>query len=326
MTFADEARSSPIKFFFPIPSLQPVSAVGVIGGQAIFTAAFTSTNPALVTFLWQIQNDGATWRDLVETAGYYEGVATTTLTVKAIDNFLATRTSCNFRCRALFANAVPSFTNAAALSIPIHTDFRIEIGSQLRAQFVGGTVSLGYNPGVVVTGFAGPYTYLWTYVSGDNTWTPGGTTTASLGFFNFNVQPGWAVSYWKCTITSGLNSVVTDPIPFAIFGKAIGGGTTFLSDTTSPLVSDNGAQLDATILGRTYFAPWTIALQSNLRCLGVANAAAVTPAAASTTFTLAGSASLGGGTGVLVYAGVTMQVIATGTDYWETLGITEWLK
>ncbi len=326
MTSEDDARSSPIKFFFPLVSAQPANAIGVIGGQASFTAAFTSTNPAIVTFLWQIQTDGATWTNLVETAGVYEGVATLTLTVKAIDNFLATRTSLNFRCRALFANAVPSFTNPAALSIPIHTDFPTDVGISARAQLVGGTLSIGYNPGPQVFGFAGPYTYQWTYVSGENSWTPGVTTNRSFGVFNFNVQPGWTVAFWKCTITNGTDTVATDPLPFVTYGAAPPGATTLLTNSTTPLSSANGAALSATTFDQVFFAPWTVGLQTNLRFPTAAVVTIDSPNAEVSSFTLPGSASQPGGTGVFVYVGLTMQVVSSPTDYWQPIGTTLWQK
>lgn len=325
MIVEDDARSSPIKFFFPIILSQPGNAVGVIGGQAVFTVVFSSTNPAVVTFLWQCSIDsGTTWSDLVETAGYYEGVATQTLTVKAIDNYLATRAGVQFRCRALFANAVPSYSTGATLTVPIHTDFRLD-NAPAGAELVGSADSAQFFPAPVVTGFAGPFTYLWTLVDGDPSIAPSDPTSGTPFFIGGPLVAGWTVARWKCTITNGGNSVFTDPVVVAMYGVNIGGATFVIKSDTNPTTSSNGAQLAFPDPGfSTLVPPWNIAFQENLRSLAPPVASIATPNANATTFSLSGSQK--GGTAILFYVACIGRSINFPTQYAVNYGAVSWLK
>lgn len=248
----DDGHDSPLKFFRLVVSQQPANAVGVIGGQASFTCSFLTNVPAaFTTYQWQIQTDGATWYNLAEFANYYEGVTTTTLTVKTIDNFLATRTSLNFRCVATNYSGSLA-TNSASLTIPIHTSWQ----PQALAFGVGETggapaqvvMSLGSVP--VVTGFAGPYTYNWVQ-TGLSSFTCLNPAAANpIWEYDSFGQPGTFASIWRCQITSGLNSVVTDEyFLFAYFATA---PTSAPVETTPAAISDNGPF--ALVPG--FFGPW----------------------------------------------------------------------
>ncbi len=273
MISADEARSSPIKFYFPTVNTQPANAVGVIGGQVSFTAVFSSTNPALVTFQWQIQTDGATWGNLVETMGFYEGVTTATLTVKALDNFLATRPTCNFRCRALFANAVPSFSASASLTIPIHTNWSPQAGASGHAARSDPAdpwrVTTAAVAAPAIFGMSGPFTYVWTQIGnwdllGLGTLAGSNLTTASPFFtytFFGNPSGGITSSAWKCTISNGTHSVTTDAINiFAITDPDLGSlGYQFASSPAE--FSSNGGPISIALappVGSTLtFVSWS---------------------------------------------------------------------
>src|SRR5258708_31758612 len=116
----DDDQQSPIGHILVLVQSDPSNATGVIGGQATFTASFLSSDAGLLTYQWQIQTDGSTWEDLPENPGFYEGIGLTMLTVKAIDNFLATRITCKFRLRATYALTFSAVSAAATLSIPIY--------------------------------------------------------------------------------------------------------------------------------------------------------------------------------------------------------------
>lgn len=315
MTCEDDARSSPIKFFFPIVTSQPANAVGVIGGQAVFSVVFSSTNPAIVTFQWQIQTDGLTWGDLVETTGSYEGVTTQTLTVKSIDNFLASLTSRNFRCRALYANAVPSYSNVASLSIPIHTDWSPGV-----AALYWNRVDHNFLPTIpapVVTGMAGPLTYHWDLV-------PGGTIasiclapTNAVGSIFLLINPPLGISYslWQCTITNGTDTVRTDNLFVFFIGVAApsNGGD---APQAAPLISVDGAAIN-TITG--FVAPWARALQIEYRGNPRPAVTIDSPNAQATTFSLNSSRTPGVAVALVAWCGNTaagLNSAAMATTAW----------
>jgi hypothetical protein len=282
MTTVDDARNSPLKFFTLVVTSQPANATGVIGGQVSFSATFLTNNPTLVTYNWQIQTDGSTWGDLVETAGYYEGVTTTTLTVKAIDNYLATRTTRNFRLRALFSGSVPTFTNAGALTVPIHTNFT----PSYSANGLGLTgFTTGMSPAApAVTGFSGPFTYSWVQLGGSAFVC--GNPVAPMPPFTFGPAASNIVyeSIWQCTITNGVQSVTTDPLYFyAVFIDPPTGSSTF--EDTTPAISADGALL----FDFAKSGPWAISFQHSIRRTGIVAAVTPdTPNAKQSTFSLNG--------------------------------------
>lgn len=311
----DDDTESAVKYLTAVVTSQPADAVGVIGGQVQFTFNYSAVIASPFVLLWQIQTDGSTWSDLVETAGYYEGVATTTLTVKAIDNYLALRTSLNFRCKLVFAGAVVTFTGTAALSIPIHTNWRGYYGAAASA-VTGAACALQINPPVpTVTGFAGPYTYSWTRVGGSATFTCTTPTLPNASFAIAATAAGLQYSIWTCTITSGLNSVTTDPLYLFAFGLTAPALTA--NQNTVPDVSQVGGQLTA--FG-TFVAPWAVALQVNGRQIGTPAISITTPNASSTTFTR--NAAQPGGTYILAfpYCAVTQTLdnaVSLGNTVWE---------
>ncbi len=95
----DDDSESAEKYLTVVVTAQPANAVGVIGGQVQFTASYAAVIPAQISVVWQLRTGSTSpeWRDLVETTNYYEGVATTTLTVKNLDNFMASWTARQFR-------------------------------------------------------------------------------------------------------------------------------------------------------------------------------------------------------------------------------------
>lgn len=54
---------------------------------------------------------------------------------------------------------------------------------------------------VTATGGTGPYTYLWTFVSGDSAPQPSSRTTASVSFSATVARDSEYHSVWQCTIT-----------------------------------------------------------------------------------------------------------------------------
>lgn len=219
MTIVDDARVSPLKFILSqlgtTFTLQPVDTTGVIGGQATFTADFT-VNPAfgsVIILNWQ-ENPSASapvWRNLRETAGIYEGVATKTLTIKAIDNFLPSFPNRQFRLAVSFAGTAPTFSDPAQLLV---TNYLIQPGPLcLLGAFIG-SGSMGGLINAPLGSFAGPYTFKWDYVSGSVIFSPGDDTDRDP---LFDIQPpstpnGVYQAIWTATVSKVPISIVSDPI------------------------------------------------------------------------------------------------------------------
>lgn len=282
----DDDTESPAKYLTAVVSTEPADAVGVIGGQASFSITFTAVISSLFTPGWQISFDGGTtWGDLVETTGYYEGVATTTLTVKAIDNFLATRDGGNgpmFRCRLLFNGAVPSFTQGARLSVPIHTNWYAGSAGGMTDSDTAAFITVGLQMPLTVTGFT-PTTYLWSNVGGE-AWPILNPNAASCNFI-IPVVAGVHSSRWICTLSDGLgNSVATDPLLFIYAALAPIAQVGF--QVPAPAVTVDGAAMmgPPTI----FVAPWSIAMQNNIRRGVTAAVTPDTPNANTSSFSLNG--------------------------------------
>lgn len=236
----DDAQESPLKFFKLVVSLQPSNAVGIIGGGASFTCAFITNVPAtFTTYQWQIRTDAVTWANLEEAPGYYTGVTTTTLNVLAIDNFLATRTSLDFRCVATnYAGPLP--TNSATLTVPIHTTWQPQ-ALAIGVSDTGGAAASIVCPALsapVVIGFAGPYTYNWQLAGLSAFNCVDNTLAAPTWTFDSAGAPGMFASIWVCVISNGVATVITDPyFIFSFFATApIAAALT----TTPAVISDTG--------------------------------------------------------------------------------------
>lgn len=288
MENVDDAQSSALKFFFPTCIVQPIDAVGIVGGQVSFTAGFNSTNPALVSFRWQAQLDGTTWKDIVETPGIYENTTTTTLTVKAIDNFLASLPSVRFRCRALFANAVPSFSNSARLTVPIYLTYSAADWTPSLTQPPQNAVFDFGAPTPV--GFTGPLTYLWTDLSGQlllltptHASTTATTLVAPVGITSFAVQ---------VTVSDGTNTVTSDKI-FGVYLPTPAPVSPDPFEPAVPSLTSNGAAM-ATDPTSTFVGPWQIGFQDNKRTSVVPSVTIDSPAQASTSFTFPPVTTTGG--------------------------------
>lgn len=308
MTFSDEARSSPLKFFTLVITSQPANAVGVLGGQAVFTFTYISNSPGTVTFAWQIQTDGSTWADLVETAGYYEGVATATLTVKAIDNYLATFQvygSLKFRCRAVFQNTVPTFTSAATLTIATYLPTYWSTGREFYIQAIGPSGGFGEIPNfdlALVIGLTGPFTYLWSFVSGDAAVLIDNATAARPTFGMAAAPPlGIHLATWSAVITGTSGSITIDPVQVAIIGVAA--DVDFKSNLQGS--TRNGAQ-QSTAVGITFVGPWTPIVDISKRRLASSPITIATPLVSSTTFSIVAEPSAGSATALLFYVPVTI--------------------
>lgn len=215
MNFVDDARSSVLKFLTLTVTTQPQPVAGVIGGTAAFSADFF---PSGSSYRWQIQLEGSSgaWGNLVETTGFYEGVATKNLTVKNIDNFLADQPSCNFRCVA-FNQSIPTFTLGGALTVARHLNWRatpfataftdIEPGGVCEPQDGWPQVP------IIPTGFSGPYTYLWEFVSGDaGVLCTNPTASRPLFSITYNGTPGARAAFYTCTVSNGSVTIKSDPL------------------------------------------------------------------------------------------------------------------
>ncbi len=288
---SDDDQDSPVKQIVSqigiAITVQPANVVGVIGGNASFSVTVANSFGGLVQYQWQIQTDGATWGDLVETAGYYENVTSATLAVKALDNFLATRTSLNFRVRLGYPGTAFILSNSAALSIPIHTDWGPAGGlpdaSRVLTTGVRGTAFAGPDLVInapIVTGFAGPYTYLWSRLTGVA--LIDFPTNSTSSFYEPVWPNGVSVSTFICTITNGIDSVQTDPVYCVIIGQAP--GLFYVRDNATPQVSTDGALEH--YAPTAFVGPWQVVAQQNNRCPGVAAVTIDSPASFETTFTL----------------------------------------
>lgn len=317
----DDAQESPLKFILSELGItvtsQPANQVGVIGGNVSFGPVTVADSfGGLVQYQWQIQTDGATWEILTEQTGYYEGVATNTLAVKALDNYLANRATLNFRVAIFYPSTAPTFSNSASLTIPVHTNFTPSFTGGGSRQ-VGGLALINTEDPAVAIGFAGPYTYLWTQVSGAAFVIQDATVAAPM--FEFVPISGWSVSIWQCTITSGINSITTDPCCFLAFGTGAPSLFNFLAQT-SPPISVDGLSIAAD--PATFVPPWTVALQRNVRRSAAAPAVTIdSPSSGSTAFALNGPDLPG--TMVSVLAG-GLNVTGVGLFKSGTAGCSAW--
>ncbi len=267
---------------------QPANAVGIIGGNVSFgPVLYTSQFPIVPVLQWQIQTEGAAapWVVLTESTGFYEGCATDTLAVKALDNFLATRSTLNFRCALFYPGAAAIYTNTVTLTIAIHTNWQanaISYGAGDNGTVIFSATPLASQP--VVTGFAGPYTYSWNRIGGSAAFTC--TNPASVSpIFTSSGTNAMLFSIWQCTITSGLNSVVTDPLyVFAYFNVP----TTNQATITIPAVLVDGGSFTGNNGG-------TIATQQNIRLQAIPPTVIDTPGTPPALDVFSLSGSQGGG-------------------------------
>lgn len=304
MTGHDDDQESPIGFFRIVFTSEPADVVGVLAGQAVFAVTVLSQNPAALTYQWSCAIDGGGFFNLTETAGFYEGVATPTLTVKALDNFLASRSSVQFKCQVVFGNILAGYSTPATLTIPLHTSWTpkpMGIGSANWKNTA--TIALDGSLLPSAVGFAGPYTYLWANTGG----TVFGCSDVTLQnpTFSYHGLPADVIvsSIWTCTISNGATTKTTDPIYlFAVFSVS---GTTVTAPTqTTPYqVGRNEA-----MLGANFQAPWTVLASNKIRCLA-GSATPVTPNAASTQWV--SSTFLYGGQYADVFVGYPYTIGAT---------------
>lgn len=318
----DDDQESPAKYLTAVITVQPANVVGVIGGQAVFTFTFGAVIPAEFTFGWQIQTDGVTWGDLVETAGFYEGVATQTLTVKAINNYLASNQvagTLNFRCRLLFAGAVPSFTDAASLTVAIYMPMLWENNQEIYVAAIGPGGGFGGVSNLVlddVVGLPGALTYSWVRISGDASILIDSATIVrpSFGMASPSVGPHFAL--WRATISNGINSVITDPVQICIVGTALDPDVPSAFDFDGSMADGAEQSLPPTL---TFVGPWIPLIEISSRRLTSPAITISTPALPSTTFTIASVPSPGSATALIFYCPVLFGIltgVAGGSTVW----------
>lgn len=286
---SDDDQDSPLKGFLSYAGIavtsQPANAVGVIGGTVTFgPVAYTTQLPIAVTLQWEVQIGGSAspWHVLVETPGFYEGVATATLSVKSLDNFLADSPSSNFRLALFYPGTAPIYSNVATLSIPLHTNWIAGLSGNFTAQNGDTAVlplQLGYFPEAV--GFVG-VTYQWTYVSG----APFTCTNpaSQAGNFSYLGPPGLHFSIWTCTISDGITTITSDLIYLAICFVASGSG---LDRFSVPRVSQNGSAFTS-VYGFTpgHPGPWLLSFEQRLRIAATPTVLIDAPSSSDSTFSL----------------------------------------
>lgn len=64
---------------------------------------------------------------------------------------------------------------------------------------------------VTATGGQAPYTYDWTYVSGDTTTYPGSDASYASYFYRLILSGSGFTSVWKCKVTDNLGTIVYSP-------------------------------------------------------------------------------------------------------------------
>lgn len=305
----DDDQESPAKYLTAVVTLQPADVVGVIGGQVQFTFTYAAIIPAVMSVKWQMDAGHDDWQDLVETAGFYEGVATTTLTVKAIDNFLVSQFSrgyARFRGKILFAGSVPTFTDAARVTVPIWIPLFWNDRQAYCVGYVGpsggDSSSIQVDLGAAVRGLPGAKTYLWARVDGSALITNPAPTDPLFAAWELLAPPGLGIvsARWICTISNGINSVVTDPV-YVVFVCVAADPD--LGTEAEPVDGDptEGATLSLTPPNSLNGA-WTASIaQINLRCLSSAAISISTPNAAATGFTIPTEPSGGSATVLIGY-------------------------
>ncbi|MGH3584621.1 MAG: hypothetical protein ACRDUB_23745, partial [Mycobacterium sp.] len=271
---------------------QPANTVGVIGGNATFgPITYTSQFPITPVLQWQIQTGGVNsdWQVLTETAGYYEGCATATLSVKAIDNFLANFSSLNFRCALFYPGAAAIYTNTVTLTVGKFVSWSPMLyafgGAQTGANATAGNRVILQTAGPSGTGFTAT-SFLWSRISGSASFICSNTAIANPAWTYTAVPAGLTMSVWKCRLSDGVTTIDTDPVTLIVLGVPASAASpaTF---QTSPVSSSDGSALRAQG-GALFIGPWTIAAQNNLRRVGTPAVTINSPTAISTAFTLPG--------------------------------------
>lgn len=310
MITADEPRSSPIKQVLSYAGLaitvQPASQLGVIGGQAVFgPVAYTSQFPITPQLQWQIRLESSQpWQVLVETTGFYEGVATATLTVKAIDNYLARSSGQQFfRLAIFYPGAAAIYSNEVSLTVARRVTWSENLfafGGAQTGQNASGSnrVILQVPAGPQAVGFTAT-SFLWTRVSGSSSFVCSNAAIANPSWSYTAVPAGLTQSLWKCTLSNGVTTIDSDPVPLFALGVAATADSPAATGPTSPLMSSDGVNIFAT--GSAVVTPWAIALQRNIRWPSAPVVSITTPTARSTGFGL-GVADANPGSAVLVYA------------------------
>lgn len=74
---------------------------------------------------------------------------------------------------------------------------------------VPGTVQTISSVGVSVVGGTPPYTYTWTYVSGDTGIYPNSRTASATRFSRYFSSPVSETAIWMCAVTDALANTVT---------------------------------------------------------------------------------------------------------------------
>jgi len=263
---SDDDEQSPLKYFTAITSTV-ADKVGVIGGDVVFSFTYTVLNPALVTgFFWQVNytasdNSQTAWRTIDANPSFFSGQSTTSLTVKNINNWLATRPAVRFRCGIILAGTVVSFTNAAQLTVPVHLTWQpepIAAGASVYLTPISAVADPAYLPTPV--GFSGPYSYLWTRTGGDAFSID--DATLQVPTFSINSFEGFHFSVWTCKITGSNGEITSDPL--YVLGYVAPPGFT----SVPPLRSVPSLSIEGSAITGTTFLPgseWTIITRQLIR-------------------------------------------------------------
>lgn len=299
---SDDDTESPAKYLTAVITAQPADFAGVLTGSANFTFTFSAVIPSLFTFQWQIQLDGGAWNDLANASNFYSNVTLQSLTIKNLDNFLATRTV-RFRCKLLFAGAVTTFTDSAALTIPLHTNWTAKpTGTGVGNSGGAATAALDASLLPTAVGFAGPYTYSWVNTGGEVFICS--DPTIQNPTFDFTGADGLHFSIWTCTISNGSQSATTDPLYIFNF-------ISFVGTTATPNTVTVPAQVavQETMTGVNFQSPWTLITQRRIRC----TAGVIVPGTptVSTTQWVVQAVNLAGGQGIDGFVGYTYTIAAT---------------
>lgn len=306
MVTEDDARSSPLKLIVSQIGItitaQPANTSGVIGGNASFSVMVHDSYGGLVQYNWQMQIEpGGDWLDMAETTGFYEGVATANLTIKNIDNFLVSLPALNVRCRINYPGTAPIFSDPAALSV---TNFLTTSGPSLavvRACRSGVVDPLVFHVSAPVPSFAGPYTYLWNFVSGDAGIIIDDPTVNPARFDTNSVSVGNHVAVWTVTVSNGPTTITSDRITLAAVAQIMQ-----QSSSDVELVSDADPSATAIEIqindSLTFIGPWTPIVQISKRMVAPPSITVVSPAGNPTAVNLNGPITGGAGTMLLLYA------------------------
>jgi hypothetical protein len=313
----DDEDQSRLPYTVAKITAQPVNQVGLIGGDAVFTFSWQALIPAVFTFRWQVGRFvfpvGYLWSDLVESPGAYEGTTTETLTVKNIDSYLAELGPKTYRCRLLFSGAVPTFTDPASLSVPYFVSlFQTPYAAAAALKGTACSVSRLGNA-VNPVGFAGPYTYLWSKISGAN-FTLSTPATDQIPFWSFNASGATGIfeSVWQCVISNGTVSVSSGPL--YLYATFTDSGAILPSyGQTTPFVQGFGGALTANNPSFVFGTDWSILRNVNLRQpAGQVTFTANSPSAVATLFTQSGVTNPG------AFCLGWAQALTAGATAWRT--------